>query len=335
MKHRKTVVASFLALILVTGAVAALSIYSFYSARASAGLPGALSSIPSDYPFVFGMNVRQLTASPFYQKLRQESPQTLSLGDDLANFTEQTGLDPARDIASVIVASGPRGSAKPEGLLIVSGDFNRERITSYIRAKAAPAETEIGGVQVMLVPDKKNANVQNGMAFLNEHEIASGSLDSLKAAFDTRSGARKSILANPTVTGLLDGIDLNSMFWFAGDASGAIQQSPIAVPAGLNASAVQSVSGAFNFGENFVGSITATAADASAATKLADLVRGVMALGQLSGNQNPDLNALMSGIAVTQNAAQINLSFNIPGTLLQKMGKAKAAPKTSGADSAK
>jgi hypothetical protein len=51
-----------------------------------------------------------------------------------------------------------------------------------------------------------------------------------------------------------------------------------------------------------------------------------MALGQLSGNQNPDLKLLLNTITIAQNASQISLAINIPGDLIKKLGRTKGMP---------
>jgi hypothetical protein len=319
MNRDKNLVVSVLIMMGIAAAV--LSLSTGIPAKASAAnTPDALQNIPSDYHFVSGINVRRLTASSFYLKLRQEQPQAAQLGSMLARFTEQTGIDPIRDISYLVLAGRRNGeSTKPEGLVIVSGEFDRKQITSFIRSKAAPIETEYGGTAIMMVPDKTDASVKNGMAFLSEHEIAMGSLISLKAALDTRTRVKKNIRSNATISSLLSSINMDEMFWFAADAAGALRESPIPMPPAINASSIQSIAGAFDINEDIVGEITATAIDSNAATKLADIFRGVLALGQLSQNQNPDLRLLLNTITIAQNAAQINLSFNIPGDLLKKL----------------
>ena len=318
MNRRKFAVVSILIMMGIAAAVLSLST-GMPATASAANPPDALQNIPSDYHFVSGINVRRLTASSFYLKLRQEQPQAAQLGSALSKFTEQTGIDPARDISYLVMAGRSGESTKPEGLLIVSGEFDRNRITSFVRAKAAPIEMEYGGTSVMMVPDKNDPSAKNGLAFLGEHEIAMGTLVSLKAALDTRTGGEKNILSNVAISSLLSSINMDAMFWFAGDAAGALRQSPLPIPPTLNASSIRSVAGAFDINEDIVGKITATAIDSNAATKLADIFRGIVAFGQLSQNQNPDLKLLLNRITIAQNASQISLAFNIPGDLIKKL----------------
>ena len=81
--------------------------------------------------------------------------------------------------------------------------------------------------------------------------------------------------------------------------------------------------GTFDIGDDFAGKITATAVDSNAAAKLADVFRGFIALGQMSGDQNPELKQLLNTLTVTQNAAQLSVSITIPGDLIGKLGRGK------------
>lgn len=330
MKGRKFVIASILLMIGIVGAIAVLLLCTSFSAKAlPPNLPDAFKSVPSDCQFVLGINVPRLVASSFYSKILQERQTAGQIGSNLAAFIEQTGVDPARDISYLVMAAHSGEKTKPEGLVIVAGNFDRNKITGYIRSKASPSELEYGGVSVLMLPEQKVNGTKSGIAFLSGHEIALGDLESLKAAVDTRAGGKKNILSNAGMVSLLNGIDFNEMFWFAGDAASVLRRSPLPAPVGPNALSMQSIVGTFNIADNVVGKITATAVDSDSAAKLADVIRGLKAFGQLSEDQNPDLKLLLNGVTVTQNAAQVSLSLNIPGDLIKKLGRAKSMPKAS------
>lgn len=287
----------------------------------TAKIPDALQSVPSDYAFVAGLNVQSLTASPLYVKLRQDKEQEAQIGAALSQFTEQTGIDPVRDISYLLIAGRPDSSAEPGGLVILSGNFDRTRLISFLQTEASAIPMDYEGNSVMMIPDKKDNSVKNAMAFLDLHEIALGNLVSIKAALDTRAGKRESILSNNTVASLFSGINMNAMIWFAADAPGVMKQPPLPLPPALNMSAIRSVVGTIDLGEDFAGTMTATTVDSSSAAKLADVFKGLLALAQLSGDRNPGLKSLLNTVTVMQDASKISLSFNIPGDLIQKLGR--------------
>lgn len=316
MNIRKAVVICILVGLGIASAGAVIAYYTDYFARASASnLPDVLNSIPSDYQFVFGVNVPKLVQSPAFSKL-QQNRQT---GNELASFIEKTGVDPARDISYLVAAGRPQLKERNEGLAIASGRFNRDTITAYIRSKSAPVELEYAGASVMMIPETNSGEAKNGIAFLNEHEIALGDLASLKGALDIRGKAGQSILASPAMAPLMEGINPDDMFWFAGNAAGLLARVPAGMPLGANASAIKSVVGALNITDSVTGKFTATAQDPESATKLADAIRGLLAFGQLTGHQNPDLKALLGGVAVSQTADQVSVNLTFSADLLQKI----------------
>jgi hypothetical protein len=324
MKHRRFVVVSTLIMLAIACAVVGLALYTSHSVRASVpSLPDALNNLPSDCQFVLGINVQKIVASPAYAKFHEkQSPQ---IGNDLAGFIEKTGVDPARDV-SYLVAAGRSGGKQVAGVAIVVGRFNKDGITAFIRSKSTPVEMEYGGAPILMVPEGKGVAPSRGIAFLNGKEIAVGDLESMKAVLDVRGKGNKSILVNPVMAPLINSIDSDAMLWFAGDAAGVLAKAPVSTPLGANLSSIRNIVGSFSITDAITGTITATAINADAATKLADVLRGFIALGQMAGDQNPDLKALLGGLAVSQDSAQIRVALNFPMDLLDKLGQAKKLP---------
>jgi hypothetical protein len=330
MKHPKFVSASALVMIGVAGAVALLALYSGHLVRASApSVPEALNNVPSDYQFVSGINVQRFVTSPYYARIREKQNQTPQVGNDLATFTQKTGVDPARDVSYLIFA----GASKGNGIGIAAGYFDRNKIINYIRSKSSPTEIEYAGRQVIMFPDKDGAAVQNGLAFLSDHEIAVGNLESIKSVLDTSTGAKANIFSNPGMSSLIANIRPEEMFWFAGNASGLLAQTPLPTPLGQNISSVQSIVGTMNITDAVVGKITATTISPDAAAKLTDIFKGFVALGQLSGDQNPDLKTLLAGLTLSQNNSQVTLSIDVPVDVLEKLQHSGRFPMRNGARS--
>jgi hypothetical protein len=325
MRRRKLVVLSVVVILGIAGTVAGLALYKSFSARASApGFSEALSSIPSDCQFVFGINVQKFVTSPAYAKFRQKQSQPI--GKDLAEFIEKTGVDPARDVSYLVGAGSSREKLKGAGAAIIVGNFNKDTITAYIRSKTTPVEREYGGVSILMSPEPKSDNPEKGLAFLSDREIVLGDMESIKSILDVRGKGNKSILLNPAMAPLLDSVNPDEMFWFAGDAASALANAPVTTPLAANASSIRGIVGTLNINDTVVGKITATAIDADSATKLVDVVKGFVALGQLAGDRNPDLKLLLSGLTVAQNASQISVGLSFPLDLLDKLERTRSKP---------
>lgn len=322
MKHGKFVIISTLILFGIAGVVTGLAPYTNHVVRASApNLPEAFSYLPSDCQFVFYVNVQRLVTSPAYLKMQQKHLQPI--GKNLEEFITKTGIDPRHDVFYLVAAGRSKERGKGEGVAIVVGNFNKDTIASYIRSKTTPIESEYGGVLILIMPEPQNNNFEKGIAFLSDREIALGDMESIKAVLDVKGKGNKNILSNPVIAPLINGISSDEMIWFAGDGTSLLAQAPVVAPFGANVPAVQTIVGTLNLTDTVNGKISATAADLPSAAKLADVVKGFVAFGQLAGNQNPDLKTLLSGLLVSQNDTQISLTLSFPIELLDRIEKSK------------
>ncbi len=320
MKCRNMVAITIMVMLGIASAGALLALCTNFSVKASAQSLPALNNIPSDYHFVFGVNVQRLVKSSIYAELQQKK----EIGSGLAAFIAKTGIDPARDVTYLVGAGPGKAQNGNEGVLIVAGQFNQDAIVSYIRSKSAPVEVQYDGTTAFMVQNPKTGDVNGGIAFLTDNEIAVGSLPSLKAALDTRTNADKSILSDATMSALLNDIGLEEMFWFAGDATDALTNAPAAAPLASTAASIKNVVGTIDINDaaaaTVAGTITLTALDSDHAVKLADALRGFIALGQLAGNQNSGLKTLLGGLLVSQNSARVRVALNFPLNTLGKLG---------------
>ena len=318
MKIRNLSAIGILFLLGAASVGAVVATYIDISAQGSVPAFPGLGNIPSDCQFVFGVNVRKLVNSPAFSKL-----QTQPVGNDLSSFIEKTGVDPRRDVSYLLGAGRGGAQSRNEGVVIVSGTFNQERINAFIRSKSAPSEVQYAGSTVMMIPDSNNVDLKNGIAFLNDSEIALGELESLKAVLDIKAKGNQSILSSETLAPLIRSIGSGEMFWFAGDASSMLSRAPAAAaaPLRMSASSIRSVVGTLNLTDAVTGRITATALNPDAAVKLADAFRGFIALGQLAGNEHPELKALLGGLAVSQNSTRVSIDLAFSAELLDKLSR--------------
>ena len=325
MNRRNFVFASTILMILIAGVVTGLALYSTYIVRAALpGLPDAVAYLPAGSHAVFGMNVPKFVASPIYAKFEEKHGQKIA--GDLADFISKTGVDPRRDL-SYVVAAGRAVEHKGKGVMIAVGQFNTAAITSFIQTRVVPITVDYKGITVLMIPDKNGTEVEKGVAYLNESEIALGNLEALKEVIDVRFGGAPGVLSNPTLGPMVKALNPEEMFWFAGDAATILAQMPATTPLGASIASVQTVMGTINLTDVVNGRITATARDEDSARKLADVVRGFVALGQLAGEQRPDVAELVKGISIAQDRNAVRLVVNFPVDLLEKLHRGKVEAK--------
>jgi hypothetical protein len=324
MRHQKFVVITTVMMLATAGVVAGLAFYSTHAA-AVPDVPKVIHYLPAGSQAVFGMNVQKFLQSPVYQRMQARHGD--SIGQDLQDFIASTGVDPRRDIR-YIVGAGRSGAEKGAGVVIAVGDFNTAAITSYISTKRAPIEVPYGRGKVLMIPESDGNKLEKGIAYLSESEIALGDLESLKQVLDVQNGSAAGI-DTTSIGQMLQSVSPDEMFWFAGDATAIASRAPASPIAG-QLGAVQSIYGTVNVAEQVSGNITATAKDAESATKLADVIRGVVALGQLaaSNSPNPELKTLLPQIAleVRQDGSKVRLAVNFPVTVLDQLQGMKVNP---------
>ncbi len=317
MKRRRFVVISTVSLVAVTVAIAGLAYYSDFAARAfSQGVPSAIHYFPADTKAIFGMNVKKFIASPIYAELMKNHEQ--QIGADLAEFITMTGVDPRKDVDYVIGAARPSQN-KGAGAVIAVGSFKPATIIGYIDSKTTPIKVDYAGGTVLMFPETNK--LEKGIAFLSDQEIAVGDLDSLKAVLDVRNGTL-GVLSNGTMQDLLNRVGPDQMFWFAGDGS-VLSKVPANAQIAPTLTAIQSVFGTLNIDATISGKVSILAKDEVSAGQLADFVRGIVALGNLAGAQNPALADLARGVQIAQNAKQFDISITLPFDILQKLEASK------------
>ena len=324
MNRRKFVVVSTVLMFAVAGLIAGLTYYSSAVAEAAIGrLPAAVRYFPADSQAVVGINVRAFLSSPFYAAA--QARRGAVVGSELNEFIEKTGVDPRTDIDYIVAGGRALAGGKGNGALIAIGRFNEEKISSFIRSKSVPMEVNYGNAVVLMIPEQSGTQLEKGIAFLDQGELALGDLESLKAILDVRAG-KAGVKSNQTLVQMLDELDPDAMFWFAGDAANIMSKAPVDSPLGDKLSAIQTIFGTLDLGSVVTGQLTATALSEESATQLAAVVNGLVALGSLASTQNPEMSVLkdlVSGITIMQDGNKVHLKVSFSAELLDKLEQAK------------
>jgi len=329
MRHKKFVITTTAIMVVCAGVVAGLAFYSNFAATASIpSVPKAVRWLPAGSQAVFGMNVKKFIDSPFYKHI--EAKRGDRMDADLQDFIAKTGVDPQKDLDYILAAGRTANQTKGEGVAIAVGNFNTAAISTFINTKGAPIEVPYKKGKVLMIPESDGNKLEKGIAYLSEKEIALGDLESLKQVLDIQAGDAAGI--DTTNLGqLLRSVDPQEMFWFAGDATAVMAKAPVNTPLGSNLSSLQTIFGTLDLAEVVNGKITARAKDSQSAKKLADVVRGFVALGQLAASnaQNGEFANLVGQITLqvdsTEDMVHVNLSF--PASLIDQMDQLKSVRK--------
>lgn len=322
MTRSRIVLISSFALVAV-GAALALSVFVLGPARAAVGpLPAEALALPSDSRVVMGFDVARVVASPLYERLRAGQGGS----DPFAELRDKTGLDPARDLERVIVASGSEG----KGVAMAFGRFDRYALGRALEARKGVTWQQHAGTTMYLFDESSKST--GALAFLGDDVVVAGERGAVERTLANReSGA--SLRANAELMALLGRVKAGSAFWLVGDHTALSKLPGIAAPgaapgsgAQLSLPAVQGVIATADLDPLLALDVSADAADAAAAGKLADVVRGGLALLSLQAAQKPELQQLTSAVSITTEGARVKLGLRVPYELLDALQATAAAP---------
>jgi hypothetical protein len=128
-------------------------------ARAAVGpVPAEGLVLPADARFVMGVDVKRLTASPFYKKQAALRP------DSFRDLEARTGVNPERDVETLLVAGG----AQHQGLALFVGTFDRARLARAIETEKKGQVTwkDVQGTTVYLF--REGSKQPSAAAFLDD-----------------------------------------------------------------------------------------------------------------------------------------------------------------------
>jgi len=281
--------------------------------------PGLVSLAMPDSQVMAGINVEQVTLSPFGQYLLAQAGQFPGAG--LQELIETAGFDPRRDLREILVSSNgrPGGSA----IILARGAFDVPKILEAVRASGATIETYKG---VPIIQKSKG----DSMAFPDSTLAITGDAASVRAAIDRMSAptAIKSTLAVQ-----VNQLSTTEDAWFVSMAPlSQFQPQPPGVagaapgPFGM-ISKVQQASGGVKFGVNVVVSLQAVSQTDQDAAALAAMLKSFAGVGDLftPGDRYAPAASLLKNLNVTVDGPITKISLSLPEQQLEQIMQAAYA----------
>ena len=212
-----------------------------HTARAAVVGPEADKFIPADADAVILIDVRQLVDSPAFQKYGKtdaiqglQNPLVRALLDAL-------GLDPLKDVDSLLLASsGDVMADNPRVLLVVRGQFDVDRIRLAARLYAAehPADLTVGEADGQTIYEGKGDGKQPFYAVLPPDGTTL--LASTDKAYLLQAVTNRSSGPSKELQDALGTIDGKEAVWMAALATDAMRKVMEAAPQGLRNLAARS-----------------------------------------------------------------------------------------------
>jgi hypothetical protein len=300
------------------------------TARAAVGpIPPEALALPADSAMVMGFDVKALTSSDFYAKFGGEGEP--GRVDALAEIERKTGLNPARDIDSVVIAVRPSTNepvaegARPrrsEGALVfVTGRFDAARLESSIPEAGRASKERRDGVTLFREASGKSNGV---VALLDAGILVAGDSASVETFLANRSTGH-GIRDSATLVTQLESIEPGSTFWAVGGPSVLSRvTSQVGGPA-ANLPAVKQVVAYGHLDPEVGMTATAEANDAKSATKIADVLRGFSAMLSLQAGQKAELAQIADSISVATEDDKVHVKASISHELIDSLKKTAQA----------
>lgn len=323
-------------LVLTAAAISVLGIGLAFStrltgtARAAVGpVPPEALALPADSSVVMGFDVKALTGSQFYAKFGAEGEP--GRVDALAEIERKTGLNPERDIDSVVIAirvgaAEPRtDGARPHGpenaLVFVTGRFDAARLESSLPEAGKATKERRDGVTIY----REATGKSNGaVALLDAGILVAGDSASVETFLANRSTGH-GIRDSAQLVSQLESIEPGSTFWAVGGPSVLSRvTSQVGGPA-ANLPAVKQVVAYGHLDPEVGMTATAEAADAKSATKIADVLRGFSAMLSLQSGQRPELQQVADSISVATEDDKVHVKATITHELIESLKKSAIA----------
>ena len=266
--------------------------------------PALEALVPSDTVVVLGVNLASLRDTTIYQKLLTRVPLP-----QLDRFTQQTGLDPRKDLSEILLGSNGKSA-----LLLVRGKFRITDLEARFKSNGVSPATYKGHA---LFGDDRAA-----VTFLDDSTAAAGTPAAIHALLDQPAGSGRGL---PTpIRDLLRTLPSADQVYAA--LTGGVENLNLPIPSEGNLGnivhALRSVQSA-TLGMNLSKGIDAIAVvncnTERDAKFVHDLVRGLVGFGRLNTPDNqPDLLKLYDAIQVTEQQAQAKVTADVPQELADK-----------------
>ena len=286
----------------------------------------ALSLVPKDAVTVGVVRINQIRSSPLSSALFQNTDRVSSNGE-ADRFLTEAGLDPAKDIDVVVVATSPRTALGREADVVVLADgrFNVDRLTKALVSRGAVSKNGY-----FLMPESKNDR-HGAVAFPDSHLAVIGNEEAVTEALATRAAGGSGFAAAGLLGGYLSRIDPNATAWALVDITRATRLTGAPhlpqrddKPHEALASAIRNITAmgvwATDTGDALKLGAFGIANDAETLQDVEDAVRGALSAMRLAvKDSQPDMVTVLRRFDVERTNDSVRITGSIPGNELRRL----------------
>ncbi len=299
------------AAVLVAGLCTGLVAYyggGFQALSASTG-PIELRYVPPDAAVIAYADVGAIMNSEVRLRIKEALPQQQQGQEE---FYRQTGIDIERDIQYVVVAVTP---GTHSALLVARGNFNPTELQRLAVEHGGVLETY---KEKQLISKVSDDHAPNGgsLAFLEPGLVAIGDTATVKRAIDAQLTAT-SVTSNDQIMTLVSEIETGNNAWAVGRVDALTAHANLPEQIARQIPPVKWFAAAGHINGGISGMVRLEANDDEAAELLRRQVNGALAFGEMVGRNDPRAAAALKTIQMSGTGKTVQLSFTVPGELLQ------------------
>jgi len=245
--------------------------------------------------------------------------------EDVQALIEKTGIDPLEDLFFLAGAVTQKVSEeeKEKVAIILNLKYVKDELLNLITEKAQEegqeiSETDYEGHTIygMWEDDKEIS-----FSFMDESNILLGDKAQTQAIIDVIEKKKENFYSNETLADLVSKTDKQAILW------GAIHFAPESLdemtsdnPMLQDLKNLQAASFALDYkNQTLLTDIKLMGGDETKNKNLADFLTGIKGFAGMMAAEKPEIGELMNAITITSGPENVQISANLPETLLNKL----------------
>ena len=279
-----------------------------FQSVSAAPVANELRYVPADAAVVAYADVRSIMDSDLRMRLKQAMPMHPKGQEE---FQAQTGIDIEKDIDYIVAAASGVG-VNPNGLIVARGRFNETQLETLAREHGGQVE-DYQGKRMITSPAREEHQVS--LAFLEAGLVAIGTKATVQRAIDAQMSSH-SITSNSEMMDLVTEIASNSNAWAVGRFDSIARQANLPAEVASKMPPIKWFAASGHVNGGISGTLRAEANDEPSADLLRRQVSGALAFGEMVGQQDPKVGALIKSLQLSGSGKTVAVSFSVPAEIL-------------------
>ncbi len=280
--------------------------------------------VPADASGVFTLNIKKLSSLSVFDKMQKDIANDDFTGKDkffknYEDFVDKTGIDPKKDLYSVVIAVfGDMKAKSPEFSIIANLKYDKTKILSILKEKVKPlTEESYLGSTIYKFKDEKEKDI--AMSFIAPDLISAGTPVALKKTLDLSKGKIKSLETNKKIMGFLKRIKGDPILSFVFPIPPELRAVKGSGMFRMDLSKAEAVIGHANYsGTDWTGNIILISQNEDGNKKMKTSLDGLKGFGAMAG---PEFAELVNSINISASPENLTISISISNELLEKLKK--------------